>query len=282
MQNGKIRFIYPARTRCLSVTGRACALQCAHCGGYYLRRMTPLEDYSASPGDKQPLSFLISGGCNERGTVPLQNCREDIARLKGKGRLNFHVGLVDDEDIDWISRYADVVSFDFVADDDTIREVFGLDKMAGDYADTYRKLRGRCRVIPHICVGLLAGRIKGEFRALKELERLGVEGLVFIVFTPTPGTRYAGASPPPLREVRELFFLARAIFPEAPIYLGCMRPGGRYRERLDLLAVEAGFDGVVNPVPRAVDHARRRGLVVHEEHECCVLVTPNGAGGEGR
>lgn len=228
------------------------------------------------------MSFLISGGCNEQGTVPLQNCREDIARLKGKGRLNFHVGLVGDEDIDWISRYADAVSFDFVADDDTIREVFGLDKKAEDYADIYRKLRGRCRVIPHICVGLLGGRIKGEFRALKELERLGVEGLVLIVFTPTPRTRYAGAAPPPPGEVRELFHQARTLFPGVPIYLGCMRPGGRYREKLDLLAVEAGFDGVVNPVPRAVEHARRRGLLVHQEHECCVLVTPNGTGGEGR
>ena len=38
-----ISWVNPIRTGVLSVTGTACSLKCAHCGGKYLRHMLPIE-----------------------------------------------------------------------------------------------------------------------------------------------------------------------------------------------------------------------------------------------
>ena len=39
----QITYALPVDTALVSVTGAACELDCAHCGGHYLRHMQPLE-----------------------------------------------------------------------------------------------------------------------------------------------------------------------------------------------------------------------------------------------
>lgn len=276
----EIGFDYPQATEVISTTGKACSLNCAHCGGHYLEGMIPLQDFAvrnlAEPlgsGEKRPLpkSCLISGGCDSRGKVPFLRHRAALAQLKNHSRLNFHVGLVDEEDAAVLGELADTVSFDFVGDDETISEVFGLERTVSDYLVSYRALRRHTRVLPHICVGLRGGRISGEYRALEHLGREGIDGLVAIVFSPTRGTRYADCSPPPLDEVARFLATARLSFPEKPFFLGCMRPNGRYRAALDCLAVECGLNKVVQPTAGARRLASERGLRVIRGEECCVL-----------
>jgi uncharacterized radical SAM superfamily protein len=168
----------------------------------------------------------------------------------------------------------DVISFDFVHDDETIREVFGLDYSPADYSRTYSMLRRHVPVIPHLTLGLRAGELHGEAKALRELETLGLDALVLLVFIPTRGTRYATCSPPPLDQVAEFLLEARARLPRVPIYLGCMRPGGEYRRRLDVLAVRAGLNKIVNPAREAVLVAQELGLGIQWEDECCVVHRP--------
>ncbi len=270
----EIEFDYPEATEVLTLTGKNCALDCAHCGGHYLQGMKSVAEVTANhSGDsaKPCKSCLISGGCDSHGKVPFMHQLPLINELKQSKKLNFHVGLVDSQEASKLKELADVVSFDFVADDETVSQVFGLGRKAEDYLYTYRELRKNVKVLPHICIGLKGGELAGEYRALEWLAREGVDGLVFIVFIPTPGTRYADRRPPELEQVVQLLARARIQFPAKPIYLGCMRPKGRYRQALDLAAVRCGVNKIVVPTRAAVELAGELGLRVSYGEECCVL-----------
>lgn len=270
----EIEFDYLEETEVITLTGKNCTLDCAHCGGHYLVGMKTVDEVSqgstnGSTNGKR--SCLISGGCNSQGKVPFLHQLSFIKELKRGRRLNFHVGLVNETEADNLRGLADVVSFDFVGDDDTIQEVYGLECRVEDYLKSYRLLRNRVKVLPHICIGLKGGEFSGEYRALDILEKEGIDGLVFIVFVPTPGTRYAQKSPPSLEKVIRFLAEARLRFPNKPIYLGCMRPKGRYRQELDLAAVRCGVNKIVIPTKAAVELAKELGLKVRRGEECCVL-----------
>lgn len=267
----KIEFVYPVKTASVSVTGANCELGCAHCGGHYLAQMHPLEQVGALSTERYA-SVLVSGGCRRDGQVPWQEHRQALAALKRHFTLNMHVGLIwNEQQATQVAALADCVSYDFVGDDATIREVYGLSATVDDYVVGYRLLRRHTRVVPHICLGLKGGVLAGEERALAILAAEGVTELVFIVFTPTAGTHYANCSPPDLAAVQRLLVKARAMFPDVPLKLGCMRPGGRYRQALDVSAVAAGLDAVVLPAPQAVAYAREHGFTIVRKEECCVL-----------
>jgi uncharacterized radical SAM superfamily protein len=165
----------------------------------------------------------------------------------------------------------DVVSFDFVGDDATIREVYGTDRTVDHYVETYRLLRRHARTLPHVTIGLRGGALGHEWQAFERLQDLGVDGLVLLVFMPTPGTRYTSRQPPSPRLVADLLAEARLRFPSKPLYLGCMRPKGRYRNELDPLAVRAGLNVIVSPSRAARQQAAELGLVECRMRECCVL-----------
>lgn len=262
-----IGFDRPVSTLAVSVTGLACALRCAHCNGHYLAGMHSLDD----PALQRARSLLISGGCDARGRVPVLSHLPRIAALASGRRLNWHVGLIDEETMKAIQPYADVISFDLPGDDQTIREVYGIEQTVEDYLSTYRMLRRYAPVVPHITVGLRGGELGGERRALGLLSDLGAQALVFIVFIPTPGTRYENRQPTAVEKVADLLAEARLLFRDTPILLGCMRPSGRYRDCLDALAVRVGVDKIVNPARTAVAAAAELGLVVEWGEECCVL-----------
>ena len=65
---------------------------------------------------------------------------------------------------------------------------------------------------------------------------------------------------------------AREILPAPAHHLGCARPRGRYRARLDALAVEAGINVLAIPSDAALDKARELGVEVSQTDTCCSLV----------
>ncbi len=266
----EIEFDNPVNTAVISLTGTQCALDCAHCGGHYLRGMQPIWEARVDGAT----SCLISGGCDALGRVPVTTHLDRIKAIRQGRGMNWHVGLIGEREIRAIAPYVDVISFDFVGDDETIREVYGLDVTVEDYAQSYQLLRRYARVWPHITIGLRGGEIGHEHRALEILSDLGVEGLVLIVFIPTAGTRYADCPPPPIEAVVDILVEARLRFPDKPLYLGCMRPRGRYRIELDPLAVRAGVNTIVNPARAAVRLAEELGLTIRWGQECCVRAVP--------
>lgn len=271
----EIYFDFPVQTESITLTGESCALNCAHCGGHYLKGMRSARDIQIQD-ESHKTSFpfqsaLVSGGCTADGKVPFTEHLEFLHNLKREVRLNFHVGLLNKQEISLLNGLADVVSFDFVADQETIQEVYGLRQDPEDYRRVYLGLREVVRVIPHLTLGLKGGVWGGEELALDTLEGLGLEGLVFNVFIPTPETRYALREPLPVEEVVRFLAKARLRFPDLPIALGCMRPKGRYRLILDEAAVSLGVNRLVMPTPGARRVADELGLQVIRGEECCAL-----------
>jgi lipoyl synthase len=216
-------------------------------------------------------SCLISGGCDPAGRVPVLAHLDRVRAWRQGRRLNWHVGLISEAEMAAIAPLADLVSFDLVGDDETIREVYGLDRTVQDYVEAYRLIRRYARTLPHITIGLRGGVLGHERPALQLLEEMGADGLVFLVLIPTPGTRYAGRLPPSPAVVADLLAEARLRFPTTPIYLGCMRPKGPYRDELDPLAVRAGVNVIVSPSRAARRRAAELGLATRNMRECCVL-----------
>lgn len=262
-----IHFDRPSRTLPVSVTGPRCALQCAHCGGHYLRHMRPIE--AVEPDGAT--SLLISGGCDPAGRVPVMEHLEAVRRLGVGRRLNWHLGLIDEETMRAVAPLADVVSFDLVGDAETAREVYGLDVGLDDYMAALRMMRRHARVVPHITIGLRRGRLSGELAAVSALAAEGVEALVFIILIPTEGTAFAGCTPPAVEDVADVLLEARLRLPAARLALGCMRPHGPYRQVVDEVAVHAGLNGIVNPAWAAEGLAEALGLTITWGDECCGL-----------
>jgi uncharacterized radical SAM superfamily protein len=225
--------------------------------------------WEAEPDDAT--SCLISGGCDAAGRVPVL-AHLDRVRTWRQGRtMNWHVGFVSEAEMATIAPLVDVVSFDFVGDDATIRQVYGTNRTVDDYVETYRLLRRYARTLPHVTIGLQGGALGHEWPAFERLQALGADGLVILVFIATPGTRYADRQPPSPTAVADLLAEARLRFPDIPLYLGCMRPKGRYRDQLDPLAVRAGLNVLVSPSRPARQLAADLGLTAKKIRKCCVL-----------
>ena len=153
---------------------------------------------------RRATSCLISGGCDASGRVPVTQHLRQIKAIRQGRKMNWHVGLIEEADLRVIAPYTDVVSFDFVGDDETIHEVYGLDRTVADYVRTYQTLRRHTRVIPHITIGLRGGAIGHEYPAMEKLQELGVEGLVFIASPglPAASRRVSSQVGPPGRAGR--------------------------------------------------------------------------------
>lgn len=266
----QVEFVYPRRTLPVRSTGGDCPLNCAHCSGRYLKGMLPLTE-ALQRREGGETSYLVSGGSDLGGRVPHMERLEDLLKLSQRGPLNLHTGLVGEEEARTLGGIARVVSFDFVVDDTAIKNTYGLGATGQDYIQSYRQLKRVTRVVPHICIGLDGGRIKGEYRALEVLREEGAEAISFIVFIPTPGTPLARCAPPPVSEAAGFLAAARIMFPTTPLFLGCMRPGGRYRRHLDSLALQGGINKIVHPAPPARKLAAELGLTIRQGEECCSL-----------
>ncbi len=266
----RIEFTAPNRTLSVSVTGSDCSLNCSHCSGVYLRNMVSVEKALAGKKGRER-SYLVSGGSTKDGKVPLLEKWLELKELASRGALNLHTGLVTEEEARRLSEIASVVSFDFIGDNETIAAVYGLSASVEDYLASYRYLQKYTSVIPHICIGLNAGTIKSEYDALHLLKQEAVEAISMIIFRPTEGTAFSQFSPPVPEEVARFIATARLMFPLTPLYLGCMRPGGRYRETVDTYALRAGVNKIVLPAPAARLKADELGLQISISEECCSL-----------
>ena len=263
----EIIWSYPLDTAVLSLSGRQCALNCAHCGGHYLGGMRPI--WEAEPDAST--SCLISGGCDPTGRVPVLAHADAVRAWRAGRTMNWHVGFVTEDEMQTLAPLVDVVSFDFVGDDRTIREVYGTGRTVDDYVQTYRLLRRHARTLPHVTLGLRGGELGHELPAFDLLQELGADGLVLLVLMPTPGTRYADRAPLEPALAADLMAEARLRFPDVPLYLGCMRPKGTYRNQLDPLAVRAGINVIVSPSRPARELAAELGLSAREMRECCAI-----------
>jgi uncharacterized radical SAM superfamily protein len=277
----EITFYKPCKTLSVSLTGEKCAFNCAHCGKNTLTHMLPIHQLMDNISKfKEYKSILISGGSNNEGTIDLNDHIENLKTLTHHGfHLNFHTGLANETTLKVIQtllafRQRDqkiTVSYDFVTHDPIIKEVYGLSKTGEDYRSSYQKIKSHIDVIPHICIGLLGGKVEGEFDALDQLHAIGCEKLVFIIFTPLKNTSFSHLSPPNIQDVKKVFEKAVMLFPNIPIHLGCMRPRDSLRAEIDLCAIESGIRHIVMPSKEIIKFSARKGFTIIQKEECCIL-----------
>lgn len=267
-----IEFAYPSQTLAVSITDTNCSLGCAHCNGHYLKNMTPIAEYEKDIKKRNITSILLSGGCSQDGDVPIDTHIETIKKLKQKGyKLNSHIGLMNKENIDLVCNFLDYVSFDLVFDEDTIKEVYKINKSREEYIATYEYIKKYTKVAPHICIGLKGGKVKGEYEIIDYLEKNQPDQLTFIVLIPTRNTEYENVDPPNLDEVIDVLCETRIRLSKTKINLGCMRPRGKYRSDLDKIAIECGINKIVLPSKSCKNLALEMKLDIKESKECCIL-----------
>lgn len=265
----------------LSITGDSCALNCKHCGRRYLQHMisclTPdvLFTTCMRLAENGAKGVLISGGYNTEGYVPFEPFVDALERVKHETGLflNLHTGLAPS----WLvkelgSADVDMASVDLIGSDETIELVLGIKKTTRDYERVLKELkRAVPHVVPHICIGLHEGKIKGETKALEIAARIQPAALVFLVLVPTTGTEFEGVFPPSPREVGKIIAEARLRFPKAALALGCMRPRGSSRVEFELAALHAGVNRIEIPSQQALEAARAIGLKIKSIETCCAV-----------
>ena len=274
-----------------SITGAACALNCDHCRAKILEPMIS----AMSPADldrkvrdlvalKDLRGFLLSGGSNRRNEVPYERYYPTIEKLKRDFphlRIAAHTALLDERRAKLMEQAGiDVAMMDVIGADETIREVYKLDRPVADFEATLSALTATSmEIVPHIVIGLHYGRLLGEETALDIVARHPVAALVLVVVTPI----YAAPERPftmvSTEDVARVFVAARRRINHAPVQLGCIRPAGVHKLVTDAYAVMAGFDGIAYPAEGAVALARAIGRPVDQEHACC-SVSLGGLGGQ--
>ena len=265
----------------VSISGTKCGLDCKHCGGHYLKHMLPatsvkefLEICSKLARRGVP-GIVLSGGSRQDGTVPLEEFASTIKTVKENTDLKIiaHTGPINNRVADILGRAGlDGVLLDVVGDAGTTEEVFGLRIPPGRYSKTLKAIdeSGIKNLSPHIIVGLHFGKIIGEIKALSILSNARVDNIVIIVFIPTRGTVMGSLEPPSPIEIGKIISIAKLMHPGVQVALGCVRPGKRYRGKIDEVAIRAGATKLAVPSSRARVIAGELELKVREfEQMCC-------------
>jgi len=237
---------------------------------------TPEEllDVSEALAERGAKGFLLSGGSDSKGRVPISDFLPAIREIKSTTdlKINAHIGLSSKGEIgDLVRSGIDSFSVDLYGSDETIREVLGLHAKVGDYADVVSHLysAGAPVVAPHICIGINEGGLRGEFDAIKNLKKLSPKELVLISLIPTAGTAYENVLAPGKEMMLSVIRRARNDLPDTKILLGCMRSKRNRSWEYDL--VTAGLDGIVLPSAGTVERLKREGYSTKKRAVCCSI-----------
>ncbi len=266
----------------LSVTGNSCVLNCKHCGGIILETMypakTPKELLTLCENLKREgaRGVLISGGCLQDGSVPLQKFANALGEIKTRyGLMVFvHTGIVDSEKAQQLKQAeVDAALIDIIGSDETLHEVCNLNTTASNYENSLRFLQEvGVAFVPHVIVGLDKGKLKGEYLALNMIKPFNPSAIVILSFMPIRGTLMEKTKPPTPQEIAKTVATTRIMFPQTPLVLGCMRPKGKHSADTDVLAMKAGVDGIAFPSEEAFHYAKVCGYEVELSSFCCAQI----------
>ncbi len=265
-----------------SITAGACGLNCDHCQKKILEPMIPatnpamLDEKARRLIETEGLSgFLLSGGSNKRNEINYRRYLPVVEQLKRdypQLKIAVHSALMREPEARAMeSAGVDTVMMDVIGAQETIEQVYKLDRPVEDFEATLAALCSTSmEVTPHIVIGLHYGRILGEANALDIVSRYPVTALVLVVIMPfyaKPGTFVT----PHTSDVGRIFGEARARLPEQQVLLGCARPPGMHKRVTDAYAIMAGLDGIAFPADGAVSVAHTIGRPFEQAHSCCSI-----------
>lgn len=274
-RDGAERGLYPA----VSLTGDACALRCDHCRGSILRDMPAVATPEALVEKGMELAragmrgLLVTGGSDIQGALPWGEFLDGIAHLKRHTtlKISIHSGVLDGAMARRLKDAGvDQALVDVVGSAETLREVCHLPPSLELVQGTLEALFGAgLDVVPHVVVGLHYGKMAGEERALRMIAPYRPRAMVLVVIMPLKGTAMEEVGSPDDEDIAKVFIEARRRLPDSHISLGCARPRGRASERIELIALDAGFNRMALPSETAQRHAARYGLSLHHQKTCC-------------
>jgi uncharacterized radical SAM superfamily protein len=269
------------RFAAISVTGNHCALRCGHCKGKLLEAMIPAEDPETFSRVADQLrhngahGILVSGGANQNGEVPLRAFIPAIGKMKEKDahfKVIVHTGLIRKETAGALKEAGvDQILIDIIGDDETIREVYHLERRVEDYEEALLMLKEMGhRLAPHIIIGHHFGEIRGEWRALEIITRIGVETIVLAILKPLMGKNVFRTPTP--EETSKITAVARILNPAIPIRMGCIRPAHPSKPEIEKGAINSGVNTIAYPLQRTIDYAKGIGLQTKFIEMCCSLI----------
>jgi len=219
--------------------------------------------------------FLLSGGSNKRNEIKydrylpvVENLKRDFPHLK----VAIHTALLDEPAAKRMeSAGVDTAMMDVIGAQETIEQVYKLDRPVADFEQTLAALTStKMEITPHIVIGLHYGKLLGEANALDIVSRYDIKALVLVVIMPfyaKPGT----FTVPTTSDVGRIFLEARTRLPNKQVLLGCARPPGMHKRVTDAYAVMAGLDGIAFPADGALATCQAIGRNYHQEHACCSI-----------
>jgi hypothetical protein len=266
----------------ISVTGTACALNCKHCGGKVLETMHPalvpeeLFELCSKLKRDGAVGCLVSGGCLRDGSVPLNRFMPVLEKIKRELGLTVfvHTGILSVEAAVALKKAGvDAALIDVIGSTETIKKTLNLSVTPKDYAYSLKALeKSGLNFVPHVIVGLNEGKLDGELGALKMVREVKPSALAIIAFMPIHGTAMEKTPPPKPVDIAKVTSMARLMFPESPLILGCMRPKGTARSETDVLALKAGVDAVAFPSEEAIKYAESKGWKTSFSSFCCAQI----------
>jgi uncharacterized radical SAM superfamily protein len=270
-----------------SITAAACGLNCDHCQKKILEPMIPATRPEILDQKVRHLvahenlnGFLLSGGSNKKNEINygrylpvVEKLKQDFPGLK----IAIHSALLDERRAkEMESAGVDTVMMDVIGAQETINEVYNLDRPVDDFEATLAALCSTSmEVTPHIVIGLHYGHILGESNALDIVSRYDVNALVLVVIVPfyaKPGTFVT----PDTLDVGRIFGEARERLDDKQVLLGCARPPGMHKRVTDAYAIMAGLDGIAFPADGAVSVAHTIGRPFTQAHSCCSIKVGSG------
>jgi uncharacterized radical SAM superfamily protein len=271
------------RFAAISVTGNHCDLRCAHCKGKLLESMIPAADPEtfSEAADQLRLKgahgILVSGGANFHGEVPLERFIPSLKVLKEKNpqfKVIVHTGLIQRETAKKLREAAvDQILIDVIGDEDTIHEVYHLDKKVEDYEETLWMLKEMGhRLAPHIIIGHHFGEIRGEWRALEMVTRIGVETIVLVTLKNLHPDGENHLKVPKPEEISKISAIARILNPDIPIRMGCIRPAHPWKAAMERGAIDSGINTIAYPLQGTIEYAKEMGFKTKFIEMCCSLI----------
>ncbi|KUO50069.1 MAG: hypothetical protein APF76_06285 [Desulfitibacter sp. BRH_c19] len=265
----------------ISVTGDKCNLKCDHCKGNLLKTMHHVNkpEEMIALGNKLLKNncegVLISGGADQHGEVPLLKFKDGIIYLKKIG-LNViaHTGLISSETASMLKRCkVDQVLLDLIGDRDTIRNVYHLNKTPEDYEKSLSICNDfGLEVAPHIVIGLDYGSIIGEIESILMLRKYQVQTIILVVLVPLKDTPMSKIEGPSIDDIAKVISLARIYNPRAKLQLGCARPPGKMKVKIENHAVKAGVNGIAYPSEQTVEICEELGFITSFNSQCCSML----------
>jgi len=254
---------------------------CQHCKGKLLSPLIPattcedLEKKALLLHRQGAKGILLTGGCDDRGHVPLNSLIPAIKKIKQKTDLILiaHTGFISGEEAEALKDSGlDGIGFDVLGDMATAKEIYGLDVSEKDYIESLCAIEGSgIMIFPHVCVGLHFGELRGEFRALELIRNINPGTLIITGLMPVAGTLMAHIKPKP-PDFAMVLTKAIEMFPDTPVVLGCAHSSGKDREEIEEIALELGVNGIAAPALRTIELSKEKGYGINYYGACCGLV----------